>query len=80
MDIGLGDGTSVITARSQGIPIRYVATIYADFPSVVVAERHRGITTAADLAGSASAPRVDTAAAGSCSRRCSRPRTSPPTT
>ncbi|MET0773049.1 MAG: ABC transporter substrate-binding protein [Candidatus Limnocylindrales bacterium] len=51
VDIGLGDGTSVITARSQGIPIRYVASIYADFPSIVVANAASGITTPADLAG-----------------------------
>ncbi len=51
VDIGLGDGTSVITARSQGIPIRYVASIYADFPSVVVADAASGIATPADLAG-----------------------------
>ena len=51
VDIGLGDGTSVITARSQGIPIRYVASIYADFPSVVIADAASGITTPADLAG-----------------------------
>jgi NitT/TauT family transport system substrate-binding protein len=51
VDIGLGDGTSVITARSQGIPIRYVASIYADFPSVVVADAATGIATPADLAG-----------------------------
>jgi NitT/TauT family transport system substrate-binding protein len=51
VDIGLGDGTSLITARSQGIPIRYVASIYADFPSVVVADAASGITAPADLAG-----------------------------
>src|SRR4029079_17688627 len=51
VDIGLGDGTSVITARSQDIPIRFVASIYADFPSVVVADASSGITTPADLAG-----------------------------
>ncbi len=51
VDIGLGDGTSVITARSQGIPITAVASIYARFPSVVVARADSGITTPADLAG-----------------------------
>jgi NitT/TauT family transport system substrate-binding protein len=51
VDIGLGDGTSVITARSQGIPIRYVASIYARFPSVVVADAASGITGPSDLAG-----------------------------
>ncbi|MEZ4595890.1 MAG: ABC transporter substrate-binding protein [Chloroflexota bacterium] len=51
VDIGLGDGTSVIAARSQGIPIRYVASIYARFPSVVIANAASGITTPADLDG-----------------------------
>ena len=51
VDIGLGDGTSIITARSQGIPVKYAAGIYADFPSVVVAKADSGITTAADLKG-----------------------------
>jgi putative riboflavin transport system substrate-binding protein len=51
IDIGLADGTSVIPAVSQGIPIRYIATVYRDFPSIVFAPRAAGITTAADLAG-----------------------------
>ena len=51
VDIGLGDGTSIITARSQEIPVKYAAMIYADFPSVVVAKAGSGITTAADLKG-----------------------------
>ena len=36
VDIGISDGTSVIPAVSQGIPIKYVATIYGQFPSVVI--------------------------------------------
>ncbi|HYC07638.1 MAG TPA: ABC transporter substrate-binding protein [Candidatus Binatia bacterium] len=51
VDIGLADGTSVIPAVSQGIPVRYVATIYAKFPNVVLARTTSGITTAADLKG-----------------------------
>lgn len=51
VDIGLGDGTSIIPAVSQGIPVRYVATIYARFPNVVVATSASGIVTAADLKG-----------------------------
>ena len=51
VDVGVADGTSVITARSQDIPIRYVATIYARFPSVVFALTSSGIRTAADLRG-----------------------------
>ena len=50
-DVGIADGTSVIPAVSQGIPVRYLATIYADFPSVVFAKPDAGITTAADLDG-----------------------------
>jgi NitT/TauT family transport system substrate-binding protein len=51
VDIGMGDGTSVIPAASQGIPIRYVAAIYARFPNVVLARADSGITTPADLRG-----------------------------
>jgi NitT/TauT family transport system substrate-binding protein len=51
VDIGLADGTSVIPAVSQGIPVRYVATIYAKFPNVVLAKASGPIHTAADLKG-----------------------------
>ncbi len=51
VDVGLGDGTSVIPAVSQGIPIVYTATIYGTFPSIVVAKAGSGIATAADLRG-----------------------------
>lgn len=51
VDIGLADGTSVIPAAGQGIPVRYAATIYARFPNVVMTGADSGITTAADLAG-----------------------------
>ena len=51
IDIGIADGTSVIPAVSQGIPIRYVATIYAVFPNVVYAKVSSGIRSAADLRG-----------------------------
>jgi NitT/TauT family transport system substrate-binding protein len=51
IDVGLGDGTSVIPAVSQGIPVRYLATFYGRFPGVVFAKASSGITTAADLAG-----------------------------
>ena len=51
LDIGVADGTSVIPAVSQGIPIRYVATIYGTYPSIVFAKKSSGIQTAADLAG-----------------------------
>jgi putative riboflavin transport system substrate-binding protein len=51
IDIGLADGTSVIPAVSQGIPVRYVATIYGQFPSIVFAKADSGIKSAADLKG-----------------------------
>ena len=51
VDIGSGDGTSVIPAVSQGIPVVYTATIYGTFPSIVLAKADSGITTAADLKG-----------------------------
>ena len=49
IDVGIGDGTSIIPAVSHGIPVRYVATIYGKFPSIVFAKASSGITTAADL-------------------------------
>jgi len=51
VDIGIADGTSLIPAVGQGIPIRYVATIYATFPNVVFAKASSGIRSAADLKG-----------------------------
>ena len=41
----------MIPAVSQGIPIVYVATIYGQFPSIVLAKADSGIKTAADLKG-----------------------------
>jgi NitT/TauT family transport system substrate-binding protein len=51
IDVGVGDGTSVIPAVSQGIPIRYLFTVFADFPNVVFAKASSGISEPADLAG-----------------------------
>ncbi|HET7472309.1 MAG TPA: ABC transporter substrate-binding protein [Candidatus Limnocylindrales bacterium] len=51
VDIGLSDGTSVIPAVSQGVPIRYLATVYGKFPSIVFAKASSGISGAADLRG-----------------------------
>lgn len=51
VDIGSGDGTSVIPAVSQGIPVVYTSTIYGQFPSVVLAAPDAGIASAADLQG-----------------------------
>jgi NitT/TauT family transport system substrate-binding protein len=51
IDIGIADGTDVIPAVSQHIPIRYVATLYGTFPNVVFAKASSGIASAADLKG-----------------------------
>jgi NitT/TauT family transport system substrate-binding protein len=51
VDVGIADGTSVIPAVSQDIPVRYVFTVYADFPSIVFAKASSGIAGPADLAG-----------------------------
>jgi NitT/TauT family transport system substrate-binding protein len=50
LDIGIADGTSVIPAVDHDIPVRYVATVYARFPSIVFAKASSGIARAADLA------------------------------
>ena len=51
LDLGLADGTSVIPAVSNGIPVIYVATIYGLFPSVVFAKKSSGIAAPKDLQG-----------------------------
>jgi NitT/TauT family transport system substrate-binding protein len=51
VDLGLSDGTSVIPAVSQGIPLHYIATVYRQFPSIVFGKASSGIKTAADLKG-----------------------------
>jgi putative riboflavin transport system substrate-binding protein len=51
LDIGVADGTSVIPAVSNGIPVQYIATVYGTYPSIVFAKASSGITTAADLKG-----------------------------
>jgi len=51
IDLGMSDGTSVIPAVSQAIPIRYLATVYGRFPSIVFGKASSGIETAADLEG-----------------------------
>jgi len=50
-DMGIADGTSVIPAVSQEIPVQYVFTVYADFPSIVFAKASSAIVGPADLAG-----------------------------
>jgi NitT/TauT family transport system substrate-binding protein len=51
IDVSVADGTDVIPAVSQGIPVQYVATVYGTYPSIVFAKASSGIKTAADLKG-----------------------------
>jgi NitT/TauT family transport system substrate-binding protein len=51
VDVGMADGTSIIPAAGQGIPVRYAATVYARFPNVVISGADSGITAPADLHG-----------------------------
>ncbi len=51
IDVGMADGTSVIPAVAQDIPVKYGATVYALFPNVVMSSADSGIETAADLEG-----------------------------
>ena len=51
VDVGMADGTSLIPAVSQGIPVVYGATIYGRDPNVVFALAETGIDGPADLAG-----------------------------
>ena len=51
IDVALADGTSVVPAVAQGIPIQYVATIYAQFPNIVFARTSTNVKTPADLKG-----------------------------
>ncbi len=51
IDVSVADGTDVIPAVSQGIPVQYIATIYGTYPSIVFAKASSGIKTAADLKG-----------------------------
>jgi len=51
IDIGVADGTDIIPAVTQGIPVRYIATLYGTYPSIVFAKASSGIKTPADLKG-----------------------------
>jgi len=44
-------GEQVLLARSQGIPVKYVAAWFQDFPVGVAAKAETGITTPQDLVG-----------------------------
>lgn len=51
VDVGIADGTSMIPAVSQGIPVRYMATVYGRFPSIVFGKASSGVAEPADLEG-----------------------------
>ena len=51
IDVGVADGTDVVPAVSQGIPVQYLATLYRSYPSVVFAPEDSGIATPEDLRG-----------------------------
>ena len=50
-DFAVGGGDMVIIARSQGLPVTYVSTLYARFPASIVSLEAKGIRTMADLRG-----------------------------
>jgi NitT/TauT family transport system substrate-binding protein len=51
LDIGMGDGTSLIPAVSQGIPVIYAATVFGRFPNVIFSLEESGIDSVTDLVG-----------------------------
>ncbi len=51
MDLALAGGDQVITARSQGIPVCYLLTLYAKFPAAIIAKADSGIRSPRDLKG-----------------------------
>jgi NitT/TauT family transport system substrate-binding protein len=51
IDFAIAGGDQVITARSKGIPIVYLATLYAKFPPTIIALAKSGIKEPQDLKG-----------------------------
>jgi NitT/TauT family transport system substrate-binding protein len=51
LNFGVAGGDEVIVARSQGVPLVYVASWYQKFPVTVVALKSANITKAEDLKG-----------------------------
>lgn len=51
MDFAVAGGDQLIIARSQGIPVVYLANLYAKFPPAVVALAESNIKTPRDLIG-----------------------------
>jgi NitT/TauT family transport system substrate-binding protein len=50
-EFGVADATDVMIARTAGIPIRYVSTLYQQFPVALIGEAGTVPTDPADLAG-----------------------------
>lgn len=50
-DVVVAGGDEMLQARSQGVPLRSVATLYQDYPVALIVPADSDITTAADLAG-----------------------------
>jgi len=51
MDFAIAGGDQVITARSQNIPVVYLASLYAKFPPVIIAKKESKIFKPQDLKG-----------------------------
>src|SRR6476620_7663014 len=49
--LGVADATDVMIARTSGIPIRYVSTLYQAFPVAIIGKAGSVPTTPAGLAG-----------------------------
>jgi NitT/TauT family transport system substrate-binding protein len=50
-EFGVADATDVMIARTSGIPIRYVSTLYQSFPVAIIGETADVPSDPADLAG-----------------------------
>jgi putative riboflavin transport system substrate-binding protein len=51
IDFAIAGGDQVITARSKGIPVVYLATLYAKFPPTIITLAKSGIKKPQDLKG-----------------------------
>ncbi|MGE5581911.1 MAG: ABC transporter substrate-binding protein, partial [Bacillota bacterium] len=51
VDFAIAGGDQVITARSKGIPVVYLASLYAKFPPAIISLAKSGIKTPLDLKG-----------------------------
>ena len=51
-EFGVADATDVMIARTQGIPVKYVSTLYQGFPVAIIGEAGAVPSDPADLSGS----------------------------